>query len=243
MRRLLGLSLAIALGLTAVVAAPIAAGSSNDDCTVVMTSQGRTCLSDRDLRLFDRRDEISDRDLRLFDRRDEISDRDLRSMVSCGCLSVREQRRLEQILDDPDRTTVGRVVRILAAQDCFSDSDLQRLRRGAVRLDRDDLEKLVEYGGACERTTNRLFGRFGWRALLQDRELWRRNDTGCVTDTDIRRLDRRATDLDMWDIRDILGYSDRRDCVTARDVRRLDRNTDDLDLMDIMWFLGGRDLR
>ncbi|MFO7533288.1 MAG: hypothetical protein R6W93_12565 [Candidatus Limnocylindrales bacterium] len=75
------------------------------------------------------------------------------------------------------------------------------------------------------------------------RDMWRDDDYGCLSDSDLRRIDRRTTDLDLWDIRTILRYGDRRDCVTGDDVRRLDRRTDDLDLLDILDLFGGFDLR
>ncbi len=230
MRRLLGLSLAIALGLTAMAAAP-AASSRDDDCTVVMTSEGRKCLSDRDLRLFDQR---------LFDRRGDLTDREMRSMVECGCLTAGEQQYLERVLDDSGRMLARRVLRFMAARDCFSDSDLPRLRRAAASLDRDDLEAMVEQGGPCQRVLDRRMDRFGWLDILRG---WEREDYGCISDPDLRRIDRRTGDLDIWDIRTILRYDDGRDCVTPKDVRRLDRRTDDLDFLDILDLCGGFGLR
>jgi hypothetical protein len=227
MRRLLGLSLAIALGLTAVAAAPVAAATTHDDCTVVMTSVGRQCLTDRDLR--------------LFEWRTELTDREMRSMVDCGCLSTREQEYLDRVLDDAGRMATRRVLRFMAARDCFADSDLQRLRRSVVTLDRDDLKTMVTLGGPCRRVFDRRMEGQSWIDIWRD--MWRDDDYGCLSDPDLRRIDRRTTDLDMWDIRTILRYGDRRDCVTSDDVRRLDRRTDDLDLLDILDLFGGFDLR
>ena len=236
MRRLLGLSLAIVLGLTAMAAAPVAASSRDDDCTVVMTSEGRKCLPDRDLRLFDQR--LFDQ--RLLDRRGDLTDREMRSMVECGCLSTREQQYLEQALEDSGLLLAQRVLRFMAARDCFSDTDLQRLRRVAASLDRDDLKAMVQEGGPCQRVLDRRMGRFGWLDFLR---WWGRDDYGCISEPDLRRIDRRTGDLDIWDIRTILRYDDRRECVTPKDVRRLDRRTDDLDLLDLLDLFGGFDLR
>ncbi len=232
MRRLLGLSLAVVLGLTAMAAAPVAASSRDDDCTVVMTSEGRKCLSDRDLRLFDQR--LFER--RLLDRRGDLTEREVLSMVECGCLSTREQQYLERVLEDSGRVLTGRVLRFMAARDCFSGSDLQRVRRAAASLDRDDLEAMVEQGGPCQRVLDRRTERFGWLDFLRG---WGREDYGCISDPDLRRIDRRTSDLDIWDIRTILRYDDRRECVTPKDVRRLDRRTDDLDLLDFLDLFGG----
>ncbi len=227
MRRLLGLSLAIALGLTAVAAAPVAAASTFDDCTVVMTSVGRQCLTDRDLR--------------LFEWRTDLTDRETRSLVECGCLSTRDQEYLNRVLEGTDRWLVQRVLRFMEARDCFSDSDLQRLGRAALTLDRDDLRAMVTLAGPCQRILDRRMGDQGWLDVWRD--LWRRDDNGCLSDSDLRRIDRRTTDLDLWDIRTILRYDDRRECVTGDDARRLDRWTDDLDLLDILDLFGGFSLR
>lgn len=223
MRRLLGLSLAIALGLTAVAAAPVAAASPFDDCTVVMTSVGRQCLTDRDLR--------------LFEWRTDLTDRETRSLVDCGCLSTQDQEYLNRVLEGTDRWLVQRVLRFMEARDCFSDSDLQRLGRAAVRLDRDDLKTMVTLAGPCQRVFDRRMEGQGWLDVW--RGLWRRDDYGCLSDSDLRRIDRRTTDLDLWDIRTILRYDDRRECVSSDDVRRLDRWTDDLDLFDLLDLFGG----
>jgi len=241
MRRLLGLSLAIMVGLTALAAAPVAASSRDHDCTVVMTSEGRKCLSDRDLRLFDQR--LLDQRLfgqRFLDRRGDLTDREMRSMVECGCLSTREQQYLDRILEGSGRMLVRRVLRFMAARDCFSDTDLLRLRRAAASLDRDDLKAMVKEGGPCQRVLDRRMGRFGWLDFLR---WWGREDYGCMSDSDLRRIDRRTGDLDIRDIRTILRYDGRGDCVTPEDVRRLDRRTDDLDLLDILDLFGGFDLR
>jgi hypothetical protein len=226
MRTLLGLFLVIALGLTAMAAAPVAAASKYNDCTVVRTVEGRTCLTDRDLR--------------LYDRWDDLTDRETRSMVQCGCLSAPEQRYLDRVLEGPDRSLAPRVIRFMAARDCFADSDPWSLRRAATRLDRDDLRSMVRLGGMCDRDLGRRVGRLGWFDILQD--LWRSDDQRCISHPDLRRIDRRASDLDIWDIRAILRYDDRRGCVSTDDFRRLARRTQDLDLIDILDLFGGYDL-
>ena len=226
MRRLLGLFMAIALGLTAVAAAPVAAASSNDDCTVVLTVGGLMCLTDRDLR--------------TYDRWADFTDRGARSMVRCGCLTAQEQRYLDSILDGPDRMLAPRVLRFMAARDCFADSDRWSLRRAATSLDRDDLRSMVRLGGTCDRDVGRHMGGMDWYDIMRD--LWRRDDHRCISDSDLRRIDRRTSDLDLLDIRAILRYDDRRGCVYAGDARRLDRRSDDLDLFDILDLFGGYDL-
>jgi hypothetical protein len=160
----------------------------------------------------------------------------MRSMVECGCLSTREQQYLDRVLEGSGRVLTGRVLRFMAARDCFSDSDLPRLRRAAASLDRDDLKAMVKQGGPCQRVLDRRTGPLGWLDILRG---WEREDYGCISDSDLRRIDRRTNDLDIWDIRTILRYDDRRECVTTKDVRRLDRRTDDLDLLDILDLFGG----
>ncbi|HSM33548.1 MAG TPA: hypothetical protein VK987_05630 [Anaerolineae bacterium] len=83
-------------------------------------------------------------------------------------------------------------------------------------------------------------GGMDWYDIMRD--LWRRDDHRCISDSDLRRIDRRTSDLDLLDIRAILRYDDRRGCVYAGDARRLDRRSDDLDLFDILDLFGGYDL-
>lgn len=229
MRRVLGLALTIALGLTAVSVVAAVGHSTDDDCTHVRLWSGWDCLTDREL------DRLRDRD--------RLTARDLRSMVDCECLSVSDLRSLDRVSRDLDRQGVKRVLRYLHRQDCVSDREVRRLRRGYRSIDADDVRTLIREARRCDRHDDRGWRRLDrWRELLE-RERSRRSDRGCIADEQVRRLARRAKDLDGSDIRAVLRLRDRSDdrleCVRARDLDRLDRRSTDLDRDAITWLLWG----
>jgi hypothetical protein len=251
MRRFLVLALTMALGLTALVAAPAAAGSADDDkdCTVVRTTEGRECLTDAQTKKLHDGDTYkarrTDRDRK--DRNDRNDWNDRNKWNDRNDWNDRNKRDRDYRADRWWDSWFGYWDDRSGSCDCLSrwerdwledladNPTLKNARRILAFLDRQDCLSQREYRQF--RNKARKLDKADLLRIIRDADSCD-CDSGqhyWLYDRDYRRLDR-MSGLNARTIRRILGTNNGRDCVDRSDLRRLGRRiggSSDWDFIDL----------
>ena len=222
--------------LAAVPAAAGTRSDGGDDCTYVWTRDGRQCLTKLEIHKLGVRDTNRDKtnrsdndkkDTNKNTSKDRYTDRGFdsywlrfvrsRTKDSCDCLTPYQMRLLLRQTVDPDLKETRQILRYLYRHDCLTASQFRRHWRAARDYSGAELRQLIRSVGDCRcdsqgryQLTSRDIRRLASDMDLSPQRLRRllqlQGDQGCVSRTDLRRLDRKVSGLDYRDIFDILDW-------------------------------------